>query len=148
MRPRGRTWRATTPTKERLTYLRRFKYKTLLFGEERVFGRLVYSRFFDTEIGEESTNGVDGLLAALEDKRLEVNLHPRRDNGAISINIVRTSTMRRRQPQLMRHRYLGHKRKKPKNKGPASNKGKAESKPDKPKPLLHPKAEVEHETHG
>jgi hypothetical protein len=37
---------------------------------------------------------------------------------------------------------------KPKDKGPAANKGKAYTRPDKPKPRPHPKAEVEHETKG
>jgi ribosomal protein L12E/L44/L45/RPP1/RPP2 len=35
----------------------------------------VYSRFFDTHASGRRTNGVDGLLAALEDKRIEVSLH-------------------------------------------------------------------------
>jgi hypothetical protein len=47
----------------------------LLSDEERVAERLVYSRFFGTQIGERSANGVDGLLAALEDKRIEVDMH-------------------------------------------------------------------------
>eukprot|EP00873_Tetraselmis_striata_P004942 jgi/Tetstr1/425206/TSEL_015667.t1 len=34
----------------------------------------VYSRFFDTTAAEGSSNGVDGLLNALDDKRLEVSL--------------------------------------------------------------------------
>jgi hypothetical protein len=59
---------------ERFTYLRRFKCKKLLSGVERFDERLVYSRFFDAHISERSGNGIDGLLAALEDKRLEVNL--------------------------------------------------------------------------
>eukprot|EP00873_Tetraselmis_striata_P012995 jgi/Tetstr1/433259/TSEL_022547.t1 len=59
----------------RLTYLRRFKCKKALTGEERVAERLVYSRFFDTTAAERSNNGVDGLLNALDDKRLEVSLH-------------------------------------------------------------------------
>eukprot|EP00873_Tetraselmis_striata_P008981 jgi/Tetstr1/429245/TSEL_001908.t1 len=33
------------------------------------------SRFFDTTAAERSSNGVDGLLKALDDKRLEVSLH-------------------------------------------------------------------------
>jgi hypothetical protein len=44
-------------------------------AEERVAERRVYSRFFDSQIGERSANGVDGLLTALEDKRLEVSMH-------------------------------------------------------------------------
>eukprot|EP00873_Tetraselmis_striata_P022459 jgi/Tetstr1/442723/TSEL_030813.t1 len=60
---------------DRLTYLRRFKCKKALTGEERVAERLVYSRFFDTTAAERSGNGVDGLLNALDDKRLEVSLH-------------------------------------------------------------------------
>jgi hypothetical protein len=35
----------------------------------------VYSRSFDTQVADRSTNGVDILLAALEDKRIEVSLH-------------------------------------------------------------------------
>jgi hypothetical protein len=35
----------------------------------------VYSRFFDTHAADRSTNGVDGLLAAPEDKRIKVSLH-------------------------------------------------------------------------
>jgi hypothetical protein len=35
----------------------------------------VYSRFFDTHAADRNTNGVDGLLAALEDERVEVSLH-------------------------------------------------------------------------
>eukprot|EP00873_Tetraselmis_striata_P018382 jgi/Tetstr1/438646/TSEL_027197.t1 len=56
----------------RLAYLRRFKCKKTLTGEERVAERLVYSRFFDTTAAERSSNGVDGLLNALDDKQLEV----------------------------------------------------------------------------
>jgi hypothetical protein len=50
---------------QRLTYLRRLKCKKLLSGQENVAERLVYSRFFDTQIGERIASGVDGLLAAL-----------------------------------------------------------------------------------
>eukprot|EP00873_Tetraselmis_striata_P027420 jgi/Tetstr1/447684/TSEL_035042.t1 len=60
---------------DRLTYFRRFKCKKALTGEERVAERLVYSRFFDTTAAERSSNGVDGLLNALDDKRLDVSLH-------------------------------------------------------------------------
>jgi uncharacterized membrane protein len=60
---------------ERLVYLTRFKCKKLIPDEEHVAERLVDSRVFDMQIGESSTNGVDELLAALEDKRLEVSLH-------------------------------------------------------------------------
>eukprot|EP00873_Tetraselmis_striata_P035598 jgi/Tetstr1/455862/TSEL_042651.t1 len=60
---------------DRLTYLRRFKCKKALTGEERVAERLVYSRFFDITAAERSSNGVDGLLNAMDDKRLEVILH-------------------------------------------------------------------------
>jgi hypothetical protein len=55
--------------------LRPFKCKTLLTGDERVAKRLVYSKFFYSKAGDRSANGVDGLLAALNDKRLEVSLH-------------------------------------------------------------------------
>eukprot|EP00873_Tetraselmis_striata_P006287 jgi/Tetstr1/426551/TSEL_016849.t1 len=61
---------------DRLAYLRRFKCKKVLTGKERVAERLVYSRFFDTTAAERSSNGVDGLLNALGDKRFEVSLHP------------------------------------------------------------------------
>eukprot|EP00873_Tetraselmis_striata_P001518 jgi/Tetstr1/421782/TSEL_012685.t1 len=58
----------------RLTYLRRFKNKKVLTPEEQVAERLIYSRVFNTAEHERSANVVDGLLAALEDKRLEVGL--------------------------------------------------------------------------
>eukprot|EP00873_Tetraselmis_striata_P006696 jgi/Tetstr1/426960/TSEL_017173.t1 len=58
----------------RLTYLRRFKAKKALTPEEQVAERLIYSRVSDTAEHERSANVVDGLLAALEDKRLEVGL--------------------------------------------------------------------------
>eukprot|EP00873_Tetraselmis_striata_P041649 jgi/Tetstr1/461913/TSEL_006991.t1 len=60
---------------DRLTYLRRFKCKKALTGEEQVAEHLVYSRFFDTTAAERSSNGVDGLLNAMDDKGLEVSLH-------------------------------------------------------------------------
>eukprot|EP00873_Tetraselmis_striata_P019578 jgi/Tetstr1/439842/TSEL_028253.t1 len=59
---------------DRLTYLRRFKCKKALTGEERFAECLVYSRLFDTTAAERSSNGVDGLLNVLDDKRLEVSL--------------------------------------------------------------------------
>eukprot|EP00873_Tetraselmis_striata_P046054 jgi/Tetstr1/466318/TSEL_010849.t1 len=55
-----------------LTYLRRFKAKKALPPEEQVAERLIYSRVFDTAEHERSASVVDGLLTALEDKRLEV----------------------------------------------------------------------------
>eukprot|EP00873_Tetraselmis_striata_P034155 jgi/Tetstr1/454419/TSEL_041320.t1 len=58
----------------RLTYLRRFKAKKALTPEEQVTERLIYSRVFDAAEHERSANVADGLLAALEDKRLEVGL--------------------------------------------------------------------------
>eukprot|EP00873_Tetraselmis_striata_P013986 jgi/Tetstr1/434250/TSEL_023357.t1 len=58
----------------RLTYLRRFKAKKALTPEEEVAERLIYSRVLDTAEHERSANVVDGNLAALEDKRLEVGL--------------------------------------------------------------------------
>eukprot|EP00873_Tetraselmis_striata_P023803 jgi/Tetstr1/444067/TSEL_003307.t1 len=60
---------------DRLTYLRRFKCKKALTGEERVAERLVYSPFFDTTAAERSSDGVDGLLNAMDDKRRQVSLH-------------------------------------------------------------------------
>jgi hypothetical protein len=56
----------------RLIYIRR---KNALTREERVVERLVYSRFFDTRAVNRSPNGVDGLLPAMKDKRIEVSLH-------------------------------------------------------------------------
>eukprot|EP00873_Tetraselmis_striata_P021514 jgi/Tetstr1/441778/TSEL_029995.t1 len=59
----------------RLTYLRRFKAKKALTPEDQVAERLIYSRVFDiTAEHERSANVVDGLLAALEDKRPQVGL--------------------------------------------------------------------------
>eukprot|EP00873_Tetraselmis_striata_P000825 jgi/Tetstr1/421089/TSEL_012133.t1 len=58
----------------RLTYLRRFKAEKALTHEEQVAERLIYSRVLDTAEHERSANVVDGLLAALEHKRLEVGL--------------------------------------------------------------------------
>eukprot|EP00873_Tetraselmis_striata_P023764 jgi/Tetstr1/444028/TSEL_031967.t2 len=57
---------------DKLTYLRRFKCKKALTGEERVAERLVYFRFLDTTAAERSSNGVDALLNALDDKQLEL----------------------------------------------------------------------------
>jgi hypothetical protein len=69
-----RTHKAVTQAVEsRPTYVQRFKGKKALTGEERVAELLVYSRFFDTQAADRSTNGVDGLLAALEVKRIEVS---------------------------------------------------------------------------
>jgi hypothetical protein len=65
----------THVVESRITYIRRFKGKKALTGEERVAERLVCSRFFDTHAAECCTNGVDGLLAALEDKGIEASLH-------------------------------------------------------------------------
>jgi hypothetical protein len=59
----------------RLTYVRRFKGKKALTREERVAEHLVYSRFFDTQASDRSINGGDGLLATLDDKRIEVRLY-------------------------------------------------------------------------
>eukprot|EP00873_Tetraselmis_striata_P043004 jgi/Tetstr1/463268/TSEL_008193.t1 len=53
---------------DRLTYLRRLKCKKALTGEERVAERLFYSPFFDTTAAERSSNGIDGLLNARDDK--------------------------------------------------------------------------------
>eukprot|EP00873_Tetraselmis_striata_P020155 jgi/Tetstr1/440419/TSEL_028753.t1 len=51
-----------------------FKANKALTGEEQVAERLIYSRVFDPAEHDRSANVVDGLLAALEDKRLEVGL--------------------------------------------------------------------------
>jgi hypothetical protein len=58
----------------RLTYIRRLKAKKILNGEERVDERLVYTRSFDTIAADRGGNVLDGLLSALEDKRLEVSI--------------------------------------------------------------------------
>jgi hypothetical protein len=58
----------------RLTYIRRFKAKKILTGEERVAERLVYTRCFDTIASDRVFNVVDELLPALDDKRLKVNI--------------------------------------------------------------------------
>eukprot|EP00873_Tetraselmis_striata_P002200 jgi/Tetstr1/422464/TSEL_013302.t1 len=61
---------------DRLTYHSRFKCKkALVTGEERVVEGLVYSRFFDTTAAERSSNGVDGLLNALDDKKTRDKLN-------------------------------------------------------------------------
>eukprot|EP00873_Tetraselmis_striata_P003734 jgi/Tetstr1/423998/TSEL_014609.t1 len=49
--------------------------KKALTGEKRVAERLVYSRFFNTTAAEPFSNGVAGLINALDDKRLEISLH-------------------------------------------------------------------------
>jgi hypothetical protein len=58
----------------RLTYIRRFKAKKILTGEERVAERLVYTHCFDTVASDRGGNVVDGLLSTMEDKRLEVSI--------------------------------------------------------------------------
>jgi hypothetical protein len=74
--PAVRTHKAITQAIEsRLSYVRRFKGKNTLIREERVAERFVYSRFFDTQVADRSINGVDGILAAVEGKRIEVSLH-------------------------------------------------------------------------
>jgi hypothetical protein len=57
-----------------LTYIRRFEAKKILGGEERLAERLVYTRCFDTIAADRGGNVVDGLVSALEDKRLKVNI--------------------------------------------------------------------------
>jgi hypothetical protein len=58
----------------RLTCIKRFKAKKILTGEERVAERLVYTRCFDIVDSDRGGNVVDGLLSAMEDKRLEVSI--------------------------------------------------------------------------
>jgi hypothetical protein len=65
-----RTQQAVASTGE--ARLMRFKAKKTLTGEERVAERLVYTRCFDTVASDRGGNVVDGLLAALDDKRLEI----------------------------------------------------------------------------
>jgi hypothetical protein len=70
-----RTHQAVASTREaRLTYIRRFKAKKILNGEERVAERLVYTRCFDTIAADRGGNVVDGLPPALDDQRLEVSI--------------------------------------------------------------------------
>jgi hypothetical protein len=70
-----RTHKAVThAVKSRYTYIRCVKGKKVHTGEERANERLVYSRFFDTQTTDRNTNGVGGILSALEDKRIEVSL--------------------------------------------------------------------------
>eukprot|EP00873_Tetraselmis_striata_P006658 jgi/Tetstr1/426922/TSEL_017135.t1 len=66
--------RTTFAVEARVAYLRRFKAKKALTGKEQVAERLIYSRDLDAAEHERPANVVDGLLAALEDKRLEVDL--------------------------------------------------------------------------
>eukprot|EP00873_Tetraselmis_striata_P026335 jgi/Tetstr1/446599/TSEL_034123.t1 len=62
--------------KDKLTCLRRFKCKKALTDEEGFAERLIHSHFYDTAATERSSsNGVDGLLNAPDDTRLEVSLH-------------------------------------------------------------------------
>jgi hypothetical protein len=58
-----------------LPFSHRLKGKKVLTGEARVAECLVFFRFFDTKAADRNMNGVGGLLAALEDKRIEVSLH-------------------------------------------------------------------------
>jgi hypothetical protein len=58
----------------RLTYIRRFKAKKILTGEERVAERLVYTRCFYNVASDRGGNVVNGLMSAMEDKRLEVSI--------------------------------------------------------------------------
>jgi hypothetical protein len=60
----------TEAVESRRAYVRRSRAKSPSLEE-----RVVYSRFFDTQAADRNTNGVDGLLAALEDNRIEVSLH-------------------------------------------------------------------------
>jgi hypothetical protein len=70
-----RTHQAVASTGEaRLACIRRFKGKKIPTGEERVAERLVYTRCFDTVASDRGGNVVDGLLSAVEDKRLEVSI--------------------------------------------------------------------------
>jgi hypothetical protein len=57
------------------TYLRSMIQGQESLGEDRVAECLVDSRFFDTKADDQSTAGVDGLLAAMEDKRVEASLN-------------------------------------------------------------------------
>eukprot|EP00873_Tetraselmis_striata_P002462 jgi/Tetstr1/422726/TSEL_013523.t1 len=92
---------------DRLTYLRRFKCKkALTTGEERVAERLVYSRFFDTTAAERSNNGVDGLLNAMDDIRLEVSLHQAAKAQAAA-QFKGTQRQRRERRRQQQHPHQG-----------------------------------------
>jgi hypothetical protein len=128
---------------EKLSYLRRFQCKKLLIVDERVSEWLVYSRFFDIQAGDRSASGVDGLFAALDDKRPEVNLR-----AAAKAHV---SAQFKQQPIRGGKPSQGNKgdrppRGKPKDKGLAPIKGIPEAKPDKPKARPYPKAEIEPRT--
>jgi hypothetical protein len=70
-----RTHQAVASTGEaRLTCIRRLKAKKILTSEERVAERLVYTRCFDTVASDRGGNVVDGLMSAMEDKRLEFSI--------------------------------------------------------------------------
>jgi hypothetical protein len=130
---------------ERYTHLRRFKCKKFLSGEERVAKRLVYSRFFGIHIGEPSANGVDGLLATIEDKRIEVSMHVASKAEAL-VQFTFQPRGGNSNPRVTN--ACDTSGRKPKNKGPTASKGKEGNKPDKPKPRPHLKAKVKHETLG
>eukprot|EP00873_Tetraselmis_striata_P046175 jgi/Tetstr1/466439/TSEL_010967.t1 len=68
--------------------------KKALTLEEQVAERLVYSRVFDTAEHERSANVVDGLLAALEDKRLEVGLAAAANKAQASATFKRQAAER------------------------------------------------------
>jgi hypothetical protein len=94
-------------------------------------------RLTATQAWDRNANGIDGLLAELDDKCLEVSLHA----------AEKAQVLAKFKPQ---QRQQGRPRKsKPQGQGASPDQWKtAEAKPDKPKPRPHPKAEVEHETHG
>jgi hypothetical protein len=54
--------------------MRRFHAKKIPNGEERVAERLLYSRCLGITAADRGGNVVDGLLSALDDKLLEVNV--------------------------------------------------------------------------
>jgi hypothetical protein len=62
----------TSAGEARPTNIKRFEAKKILNGEERVAERLVYTRGFDTIATDQRSNVANGLLSAMEDKRLEV----------------------------------------------------------------------------
>jgi hypothetical protein len=87
---------------KKLTYLRRFARKNMLIGEERVAERLVYSIFFATHAGERrSATGVEWLVAALENKRIEASLHAGAE--AQALDQFKQQWRRRTQPQPRQH---------------------------------------------
>jgi hypothetical protein len=54
-------------------------------GKKRVAERLVFSRLYDTQAADIKINGVNILLPAMEDKRIEVSVHAAAKSQAAQI---------------------------------------------------------------